>query len=962
VVPGNLHKSVLYRRITAKDPEERMPPQESNLALTPYEIAVIQRWIEQDAPWQPHWAFIQPTTPPLPEVHQAEWPTNGIDHFVLARLEREGLAPSSEASQETLIRRVTFDLTGLPPTIDEIDAFLADTSANAYGNLVDRLLASEAYGEHMAAEWMDISRYADTHGYQNDRERRMWPWRDWVIQAFNDNMPFDEFGTWQLAGDLLPNATREQQLATAFNRNHRQTNEGGSIEEEFRTEYVADRTNTVGTAFLGLTMECARCHDHKYDPIAQQDYYRLFGFFNNIDESGQTSHFTQSVPVPALPLPDAEVDAQIRALQAEIAAQNIDVEAAQQAARPSFENWIARGAPLKPGPEPVLAYDFDVLRDDKTPAVRGPAGKATFTPAVVPGRFGNALSFDGESGITIEDVGIFERSAPFTISFWIKAAEQSSTSVLVHRTQAALDAGSRGYELSLQDGKLLGQLAHMWPENALRVVAKDPVPVGRWVHVAMTYDGASQTIGLHLYMDGKRLETTTVRDNLYGPIRYSGLDVPVTVGYRFRDTGFKDGAIDALRIYDRALTGPDISRVAGVAPPDDTSSHLDYFLAYHAPEYLREQKVLRALRSRYNEALAAVPQIMVMREMAEERPSYVLSRGVYDAKEEQVQAGVPEAIMPWHSDWPRNRYGLAQWVFDPQNPLTARVTVNRFWQRYFGIGIVATPEDFGNQGPLPFHPELLDYLATTFMASRWGLKDLHRRIVTSSTYRQNSTTSNDLQTLDPNNTLLARGPRLRLSAEMVRDHALAASGLLDRTLGGPSVKPYQPEGLWQEKSGLRYTKGTGGELYRRSLYTFFKRTSPPPSLITFDMPTRAQCVMRRQRTATPMQALVLLNDPQYVEAARHLAQRAMEVTTLDEQITQAFRLVMTRQPISEEIGILKKLYEEQHALFAADLDAAKALLETGDSGWNEKLGAAPLAAFTMLSSALLSYDEAVVKY
>ena len=962
IVPGSLRRSQLYHRITAKNPDERMPPQESNLTLTAEEISILGKWIEQGATWEPHWAFISPEAPPPPEIVQTDWPYNEIDHFVLARLEKEGLSPSPEASKETLIRRVTFDLTGLPPTLDEIDAFLEDSSATAYENLVSRLLSSESYGEHMAAEWMDIARYADTHGYQNDRERRMWPWRDWVIEAFNDNMAFDEFGTWQLAGDLMPDATREQQLATAFNRNHRQTNEGGSIEEEFRTEYVADRTNTVGTAFLGLTMECARCHDHKYDPISQKDYYSLFGFFNNVDESGQTSHFTQSVPVPALPLPSEDVDEQILAIQSQIASQEKAVEAAANASDADFEEWVTRGASLRSLPDPVLAYEFDILLNETTPALQGPKGKTVFDPLLVPGRFGNALSFDGESGVNLENVGIFSRSDPFTISFWMKAPDTLSTNVLVHRTQAALDAGSRGYELSLFEGRLLGQLAHMWPENSIRVVADEVVPANRWVHVSMTYDGSSHAGGIRLYQDCVRIETTTVRDNLYGPIRYTNLAVPVTIGYRFRDTGFKDGAIDRLKIYDQALTGLEIARVAGAAPSDNPTLLREYFLEHYARDFLSARQSLRSLQERLYETLATVPQIMVMREMAEGRSSFVLSRGQYDAKGEEVLPGVPEEILPWDSTFPRNRYGLAQWIFDSNNPLTARVAVNRFWQRYFGRGLVTTPEDFGNQGALPSHPELLDYLASSFTDSGWDMKELHRKIVTSGTYRQSSTGTGALLELDPDNSLLARGPRQRLSAEMVRDHVLAASGLLNKTVGGPSVRPYQPEGLWMEKAGIRYSTGTGGDLYRRSLYTFFKRTSPPPSMITFDLSTRDQSVMRRQQTATPMQALVLLNDEQYVEASRHIAERALEAPSLKEQITKAFRMVLTRTPSQQEIAILTMLFKDQYVIFSEDPDSALTLLTTGESGWDSGLDVPTLAAFTMLSSALLSYDEAIVKY
>ena len=962
IVPGSPRRSKLYRRITARDADKRMPPAESNLSLAPNEIALLNRWIRQGAAWKPHWAFIAPRPQSLPAVQDSTWPRRGLDYFVLARLEREGRTPSAEAARETLIRRVTFDLTGLPPSLDDIDAFVADSSVDAYERVVDRLLNAEAYGEHMAAEWMDIARYADTDGYQVDLERRMWPWRDWVIDALNANMPFDQFSTWQLAGDLLPDATNEQQLATAFNRNHRQTHESGAIDEEFRTEYIADRTNTVGTAFLGLTMECARCHDHKYDPITQEDYYSLFSFFNNIDEAGLNAGVTMAVPVPSLMLPDEDARQKIRTLEAEVATQENAAAAAAQATHSDFDVWLKSGAELGPVPPAMLAYDFDVLQDSTTPALRGPPGTAVLEPMLVEGRFGSALKFDGASGIKLEGAGQFERSDPFTLSLWIKASHHEATAVLVHRTHARLEAGSRGYELSLQEGRLVGQLAFMWPENALRVVSDQAVPLNKWVHVALSYDGASEARGLRLYMDGKQLPVTVVRDNLHGSIQYDNIPVPVAVGYRILDRGFKGGAIDGLRIYDSRLPALDILRLAEQTPRAGEAERYEYFLARHAPAYQQQLRRLQSSRHALSRALHAVPQIMVMRETAMNRTAFVLERGQYDAKEKPVAAGVPEAIFPWNDEWPRNRYGFAQWLFDAENPLTARVAVNRFWQRYFGTGLVSTPEDFGSQGRLPSHPALLDYLARTFIDSGWDMKNLHRRIVTSSTYRQRSEPRNDDLVLDPANTLLARGPRLRLSAEMLRDHALAASGLLDRTIGGPSVKPYQPPGLWEEKQNQRYVPDTGSALYRRSLYTFFKRSSPPPAMMAFDMPNRAHCVMRRQRTATPLQALVLFNDPQLVEAARHIAQRALTHPVLEDQITKAFRLVLSRRPSDEEVRVLASLYAEQYVHYSDNPEAAVQLLHTGDSGWDESLEPAALAAATMLSNALLSYDETVVKY
>ena len=978
VVPGSLRRSKLYRRISARDAEERMPPLESNLSVSEYEKALIARWIEQGAEWKPHWAFVPPTRPEVPEVRDTTWPRNEIDHFVLDRLRRQDLSPSPEAARETLLRRVTLDLTGLPPTLDELDAFLADTSPQAYERVVARLLDSPAYGEHMAAEWLDIARYADTHGYQADRDRRMWPWRDWVVSAFNDNMPFNEFGTWQLAGDLLPEATTEQQLATAFNRNHRQTNEGGSIEEEFRTEYVADRTNTAGTAFLGLTMECARCHDHKYDPISHEDYYRFFSFFSSIDESGQTSHFTDAVPVPALALPDQAQEERLERLRAQVAQAEGSLEAAREHAAPAYQRWLqgarAEIPPDLPRKDLTVHLDFERLEDGRIPAAypAAAAAVAVFDPVLQPGPAGRALTFDGENGAYLEDAGIFTAADPFSLSLRIFVPRYERSNVLVHRTQAALDAGSRGYELSMEDGHLVAQLAHMWPENAIRIASERRVPLSEWVHVAMTYDGSSRAGGLDLYMGGERQPVRVVRNSLRRNITYENLDVHLTMGYRFRDTGFKDGRIDDLRVYARELTGLEVAQLAGTnalaaaleAPARHESLLLDYYLARHNDAYAAALQELRAVRGQLLEAAADVPEIMAMREMDMPRPAHVLLRGVYDEKGDAVSPGTPVALGAFPDSLPPNRLGLARWIFSADNPLTARVAVNRFWQRHFGTGLVSTAEDFGSQGALPSHPELLDYLATAFVETGWNVKQMHRRIVTSATYRQSSHASEELLARDPDNRLLARGARLRLTAEMTRDQALAASGLLVRKLGGPPVKPYQPAGLWQEKAGISYVPGTGEDLYRRSLYTFFKRTSPPPSMITLDMSTRSHCIMRRQQTTTPMQALVLLNDPQFVEASRHIGERMLQEggPSPADRAAYAFRVLTGRAPSPAEQNVLEQLYAEQYSVFSANTEAALSLLRTGESPFDGGLPVPELAAATTLASALLSFDEVAARY
>ena len=959
IVAGRAHRSAMIARISATDPEERMPPAESNLTLTDYEIALLERWIDQGAAWKPHWSFVPVVQPDLPAVADESWPRSGLDHFILARLEREGIEPSPEADASTWLRRVTLDLTGLPPTLDELDAFLADRSDASYERVVDRLLNTPAYGEHMAAEWLDLARYADTHGYQIDLDRRIWPWRDWVVTAFNDNLPFDQFGTWQLAGDLLQDATREQVLATAFNRNHRQTNEGGTIEEEFRTEYVADRTNTFGAAFMGLTMECARCHDHKYDPVSQADYYGLFSFFNNVDEAGQYPHI--SVPVPALDLPEPEAARTLEQLRRDIAESERVLEARALAMRPAYETWRADASiPAHVDEEGlILACDFERVANETVQCETGPYGKLVFSPELVAGYAGQALSFDGESGVEFAETAEFQRSAAFTLSLWLNPGEP--TGAIVHRTQSRQHAGYRGYELYLRNGQLIAQVAHMWPENAIQIRSEERLALGTWTHVAMSYDGSSRADGLRLYINGRPARSTTVRDRLTRRITYAEQKVPLQVGFRVLDSGLRDGMVDQLHVFARELMAFEVAALAD-QPPDQDADLFRWYLMRHDTRWGAFQHRLKALREEEDGMLQEVPAIMVMRDMPVPRTAHVLMRGLYDQKGASVQPGTPASILPFPEELPRNRLGLAQWLFSEAHPLTARVAVNRAWQRFFGTGIVGTPEDFGRQGELPTHPELLDFLSASLVGSGWDVKALHRGIVTSATYRQRSDPVESLMVRDPDNRLLARGPRLRLTAEMIRDQALAVSGLLNPAMGGPAVKPYQPPGLWKEKSGLAYEQGSGADLYRRTLYTFFKRTSPPPSLMTFDMPTRAQCIMRRQQTSTPMQALVLLNDPQYVEAARHLAARMLGEPTLDQQLARGFRALTARAPNEAETAVLRTMYFNQKAVFAADPAAAQALLSTGESAPDGAHDAASWAALTVVGSALFSYDEAILKY
>jgi cytochrome c553 len=992
VQPGDPAASELIRRIDTEDPDDLMPPPESKLSLTSAEKELLRRWVAQGAEYQTHWAFV-PVGPVKPPGDGATpWGRNAIDAFVLERWQREGLEPSPEADRETLIRRLSFDLTGLPPSLAEVDAFLADESPAAYERVVDRLLASPHYGEWMAVEWLDLARYADTYGYQADVDVDLSPWRDWVIRAFNDNLPFDQFLTWQLAGDRLPHATRDQRLATAFNRLHRQTNEGGSIEAEYRLEYVADRVHTFGTAMLGLTLECARCHDHKYDPISQRDYYRLSAFFNSVDESGLYSHFTRATPTPVLLLWPEGVEAQHRALRRQIAAQEESLAARRRAAATSFEasavspeaGWDSLASPEAGIPLPAAHFAFESLTNNTSP---GAATTNIFAqlhdgPESVAGRFGRGLKFSGDNSAVIQGVGGFRRTDPFSFACWLLPTMAQDRAVVFHGSRSWTDSGSRGYELVLEEGRPFFALIHFWPGNALAVRAREPLPLGEWSHLTITYDGSSRAAGLRLYRNGLPLATDVVRDQLYKDIRHRAEwgdadvgQIRLTLAGRFRDRGFKDGLMDEFMVFNTELTPLEAAWLAHAAPgaehppelpaePVDRAAILEHRLARLDAGYQEGLAELRRLREAEDDLITPVREIMTMEELPTPRPAHVLRRGAYDAPGERVERGTPDAVLPWPPTAPRDRLGLAAWVTDPQNPLTARVAVNRVWKLHFGRGLVATTWDFGAQGEAPSHPELLDWLARRFVESGWDRKALHKHVVMSATYQQSSVADGVRLARDPDNRWLSRGPKHRLAAEQIRDQALAASGLLNPVIGGPSVKPYQPPGVWEESgTGKTYQQDTGDKLYRRSLYTFWRRTAPPPSMLSFDATTREVCTAKREVTATPLQALVLLNDVQFVEAARVLAEHlvARHPTDPAARAREAFRRLAGRGPDAREAEILARLYAEQLEWFGESPEAAAHFLAVGASPRQEALPAVEVAATAVLASAVMNFDAFVMK-
>lgn len=969
IVPGKARKSELVHRILAMDAESQMPPPESNLTLTENEKQLLIRWIKEGAEYKPHWAFIPPEQPSLPNIKEDSWPKTPIDKFVLKKLENEGLTPNELADKETLLRRLSLDLIGLPPTIEEIDAFLADESADAYEKVVERLLASPHYGERMALEWLDVARYADSHGYSTDGYRMMWPWRDWVIKAFNENMPFDQFITWQIAGDKLPNATKEQRLATAFLRNQKLNAEGGIVPEEFLVEYAADRTETVATAFMGLTMQCAKCHDHKYDPISQKEYYQLFDFFNDVNERGMTQNDGNSGPQVLLTTSD--VEEQIAFINQKIEEQEAELSKVRNALKqqkytePILD--LQRGLLADLDFEQVSAGILTDRADRK--AQHRISGKGN----LLEGKNGQGFKLSAYDVVRINNEKLdFDRSDAFSFSFWIQANYENNYMPLLFHL-GGKNQGYAGYEVAILDGYPTLRLINGVPANLIAVRSPEKLAKGEWVHFAFTYDGSSRANGVRIYRNGKKEDAKILFDQLTKSFATGRKSLAIGGRQDYQQDTKGEGIMDDLKIYQRS-----ISEVEAYALYQGEESQLDsrqfsneslaehYFLN-RSPEQNQINGVLKTLRTEKNSILDTIPAVMVMQDLPTPRPAFLLNRGAYDAPTEEVFPGTPAAIFSFPSQLAKDRKGLAEWLTDKRNPLTARVLVNRYWQLFFGQGIVKTIEDFGNQGALPHHPELLDYLASDFIDSGWDLKALHRQIVLSATYRQSSRVTEAERKADPANELLARGPSHRLQAELIRDCALAASGLLVDKIGGPSAKPYQPDGLWAEITGNsrildRYRADIGAQLYRRGLYTFWRRTLPPPSMVTFDAPTRDVCIVKRQETNTPLQALVLLNDPQFFEAARVLAQRVLQKnTTIDEQLTHAYRLLTGLRPETKVIDLLREHYREQEEHFSENSTAVEELLSVGRYPLDEDLPSHKVAAMSIVCNVIMSFDETIVK-
>jgi hypothetical protein len=1128
IVPGNPGKSELYKRIVSTNPDYKMPPKEAHKTLSGHDVAVIERWIAQGAVYKPHWAYIPPT---IVKPEKTKWDgqaVNEIDRYVYARLAKEGLSPSFEADRETLINRVSLDLTGLPPTLEEVDAFVNDKDTNAYEKLVDRLLASVEYAERQTNIWLDVARYADTRGGLNDNERPItYPYRDWVIDAFHRNMPYDKFVTWQLAGDRLANPTREQLLATAFLKLGRQDSEGGSIDEEYRMNFVQERTELIGKEFLGLTVGCAKCHDHKYDAIAQADYYSLAGFFNQMDDRGVPS-FSRGRPRGAtLEWPTALQSQKLAEARAATAAKEAAYREALRAALEKTSAAVAALAPAERGSfleasikadtqayyplDSGYAGDFSSLYQEPQARGRGapvegeknPFDGMSHTQAIaflqkqiladvragkpapmigVPDRAGSQTAGvnanggqtgaviamagdlaamkadpglprlaarevdwaleqlvasgyiddrlgstgriserqlkrwlhpdglqltdsglgDGKNGflsnvtfvpghkgqgIQLHDsvfaadksVGMFERTQPYALDFWLKlrtdpyvdTSRPSGPSASILYNSGGIE--TQGYELNLANGKLSYSITHLAPREMLQVTTKENIPTGRWVHITSTYDGNSKAEGMRLYVDGKEWPVEIEHNQLTGSsfpraannanASYFGL----AAGINFSRPELLEGSLDELRVITRALTPLEVAylqdpKAALDVPQAQARADMALISAQRDPAVQKAWQELTDARLNEQRVETPILRIMIAGDQPIPRKTYVLDRGLYNSYQQEVQPqGIPR-VLAWNDKLPRNRLGLATWLFDPKHPLTARVYINRLWQSHFGNGIVQTADDFGTQGTNPTHPELLDYLAVEFIRSGWDIKHMHKLMVMSATYRQNSNIDAKNLEKDPRNFLLERGPRMRMPAETIRDNALMISGLLVKQVGGDSVFPYAPDAIWDGSAQgvvIYPTNVPVGQNYRRSMYTFVKRNAPVANLVPFDMPDRRDVQVVRPVSNTPLQGLVMLNDTQFMEAYRKLAERAIKSSAdPDQQLVTLWRLAVRRHPNANELATIKGYRASEAALMEESPDEVKKLLAIGLAPADPAVDPVQLAALTVVTASVMNTPDA----
>ena len=989
IVPGDPDSTAILDRVYSDDPEMVMPPPETKKTLSAEQKELLVRWVREGAEYEPHWSFIPPTRPALPAVKKTDWVRNPIDRFILARLEAEGLAPAAPADRRTLARRVALDLTGLPPDPALVEAFMLDPHPDAYERLVDTLLANLEWGEHRGRHWLDYARYADTHGIHFDNYREMWTYRQWVINAFNRNMPFDEFTILQLAGDLVadhgvdatPDQILDNKIASGFNRCNMTTNEGGIIDEEYLVLYARDRTETTAQVFMGLTAGCAVCHDHKFDPLSQREFYELSAFFNNTTQRARDGNIHDTPPI--LPVPLVADRPRFRELRQELPAARQTVAERRKSARPAFDGWIKAAnaddiAAALPQDTPLVELNF--TEGDGAATKANLLGKQTDLPLTEttswqPGPSGSpAALLDGRAA-ELPNRADLEHDQPFSVSCWVKVPAVDSPYALVAKMDEA--NAHRGWDIWVQGRRVAMHLIHAWPENGLKVVARDQLTANVWTFVTVTYDGSGTAGGVKIYYDGKLQQRPRVESNKFKK-QTIRTEVPLVIGGRSRGADAHAVGLSNLAIWGRSLSAAevegfsraealaDIVKLPAAERPEAAKGLYDWWLGSF-DEAFQQATAHEAKLAAEEAAIKKRGTVAhVMQEKPEPPKAYILDRGEYDKRLDEVGADTPEMLPTFPEGLPRNRLGLAQWLLLQEHPLTSRVTVNRFWQEVFGTGLVRTSGDFGITGELPSHPDLLDWLAVEFRESGWDVKQLFRLFVTSNSYRQAAMTTPDKLTKDRDNRLLSRGPRFRMDAEMVRDTALAASGLLVRKIGGPSVKPYQPPGVWAAVSmggnTNRYKPDSGADLYRRSMYWFWKRSAPPASMDILNAPSREVCTIQRERTNTPLQALVTLNDPQFVEAARALADEALFLggTSDDTRVDFIASRLLARPLEPAEKTIVKKSLAEIAAWYRAHPDDAKAVITIGASK-PEHDDAVLLASWTMLTNQLMNLDEVLCK-
>jgi hypothetical protein len=985
VIKSKPDVSNLFQRLISKDADELMPPPDSHKKLKPEQIALVKEWIAQGAPWQPHWSLIQPQAVPPPQVKDSAWVKTPVDRFILAKLEAAGLKPNAQAEAHALIRRVALDLTGLPPSPELVaryapknDAPMADAT---YSALVDELLKSPAYGEHRARYWLDAARYADTHGLHFDKEREIWPYRDWVVKAFNRNEPFDQFTVEQIAGDLLTKPTNDQLIATGFQRCNITTNEGGTIDEENLANYASDRVQTLGWVYMGLTTNCSQCHDHKFDPITQRDYYSLAAFFRNTTQKAKDGNVKDGLG-PILVLPTDKDRPRWNALPAEIATAQTQQNDARKAAKPLFDIWLASAKPAdldkdEPTKGIVAHVPLNEGTGNEVSSVCGNAktfkatGEVTWKPD---GKLGPAPVMKPGSTFEIGDVGDYEKDHAFSYGAWVRAGSVTaiSGSILARMDEKN---GHRGWDLFQSDNKLTVHIVSKWPEDAIKVTtAKPALRPNVWQHVFVTYDGKGKAGSVRMYVDGIEAPTRPDINALKGSIK---TPTPTRIGQRSNGSFFMDGGVQDVRIYDRQLTAPEVMTLAKVGPlrtmlaakkhgPKQQAALFEHFLLTRDPAYEKALASSNRLTAEQTAIKTRSPLTHIQEERMDSKPmANVLMRGQYDKVGDAVEAAVPVSLGKLPAGAPQNRLGLAKWLVSKENPLTARVTVNRFWQELFGTGLVKTSEDFGIMGSPPSHPELLDWLAVEFRDSGWDVKRLFKLLVTSAAYRQAAILTPEKIEKDRDDALLSRGPRFRMDAEMIRDYALAVSSTLSPKMGGPGTMPYQPVNVW-EVVGMgteKYKQDNGENLYRRTIYNFWKRTAPSPNMEVFNAPPREVSCVRRDRTNTPLQALVTMNDPQFIEAARNLAQHTLENVRGDDtaKFTAVAERLLCRPLKAQETQILTASLADLRKFYTTSTKDAEALLTVGETKADEKLPKPELAAWTMLCNQLMNLDEVLNK-